>query len=97
MEFITILPQTHKQHDSIIVVIDKLTKAAHFILVQPTYKATQIVYIFMREIFKFHGILKVVISNRDPKFSSIFWNSLFSGLGTIDGVGCCQELGISPV
>jgi prephenate dehydrogenase len=50
MDFITKLPRTNKQHDSIMVVVDKLTKAAHFILVNLTHKATNIVDVYMREI-----------------------------------------------
>jgi hypothetical protein len=50
MDFITKLPRTRKQHDSIMVVVDKLTKAAHFILVKLTHKETNVVDIYMREI-----------------------------------------------
>jgi hypothetical protein len=50
MDFITKLPRTNKQHDSIMVVVDKLTKAAHFIPVKLTHKETNIVDIYMREI-----------------------------------------------
>jgi hypothetical protein len=50
MDFITGLPRTCKQHDSIMVVVDKLTKAAHFIPLKTTHKETNVVDIFMREI-----------------------------------------------
>ena len=50
MDFITKLPRTNKQHDSIMVVVDKLTKVAHFILVKLTHKEANIVDIYMREI-----------------------------------------------
>ena len=50
LDFITKLPRKNKQHDSIMVVVDKLTKAAHFILVKLTHKATNIVDVYMREI-----------------------------------------------
>jgi hypothetical protein len=50
MDFITKLPTTNKQHDSIMLVVDKLTKVAHFILVKLTHKATNIADIYMREI-----------------------------------------------
>ena len=65
------------------VVVDKLSKAAHFIPVKTTYKATNIVDIFLKQIFRLHGILKVIISDRDPKFTSNFWKSLFKGLNTM--------------
>jgi hypothetical protein len=50
MDFITKLPRTNKQHDSIMVVVDKLTKAAHFILVKLTHKATNIADVYMKKI-----------------------------------------------
>eukprot|EP00253_Pinus_taeda_P016219 PITA_16219 len=64
------------------VVVDKLRKTAHFIPVKFTYKAVEIANIFMREIFQLHGIPQVVISDRDVKFTSAFWKTLFVGLGT---------------
>ena len=62
MGFITSLPKSKKQNDSIFVVFDKLSKAAHFIPVKSTYKAVNIVGIFLKEIFRLHGIPKVIIS-----------------------------------
>jgi hypothetical protein len=82
MDFITKLPRTNKQHDSIMVVVDKLTKATHFIPVKLTYKATNIVDVYMREITRLHGIPKTIVSDRDPKFTSKFWKGLFNGFGT---------------
>jgi hypothetical protein len=54
------------------VVIDKLSKSAHFIPVKSTFKAINIAEIFMKEIFRLHGIPKMVISDRDVKFTSCF-------------------------
>jgi hypothetical protein len=82
MDFITKLPRSSKQHDSIMVVVDKLTKAAHFVPVKSTYKETNIVDIYMREIAKLHGVPKTIVSDRDPKFTSNFWKGLFKGIGT---------------
>jgi hypothetical protein len=50
MDFITKIPRTNNQHDSIMVVVDKLSKAAHFILVKLTHKATNIDDVYMKEI-----------------------------------------------
>ena len=61
MEFITGLPKSKKQNDSIFVVINKLLKEVHFILVKSTYKAMNIADIFLKEIFRLHGIPKVII------------------------------------
>ena len=71
MDFITGLLMTWRQHDSIMVVVDKLTKAAHFIPVKSTHKTDDIANIFMKDIFKLHGLPKAIISNRDVKFTSI--------------------------
>jgi hypothetical protein len=78
MNFITKLPKTNKQHDSIMVVVDKLTKVAHFILVKRTHKAVSIADFYMREIAQLHGIPKTIVSDRDPKFTSKFWKGLFN-------------------
>ena len=61
------------------VVVDKLSKATQFIPVKTTCIPTNIADIFMKEIFLLHGIPKVIISYRDPKFTSIFWKTLFKG------------------
>jgi hypothetical protein len=82
MDFITKLPRTNKQHDSIMVVVDKLTKAAHFIPVKFTHKEANIDDIYLKEIARLHGIPKTIVSDRDPKFSSNFWKGLFKGFGT---------------
>eukprot|EP00253_Pinus_taeda_P021430 PITA_21430 len=82
MDFITGLPKTKRNNDSIMVVVDKLSKAAHFIPIQSTYKAVQIAHIFMQHIFKLHGLPKTIIFDRDVKFTSAFWRTLFANLGT---------------
>jgi hypothetical protein len=82
MDFITKLPRKNKQHESIMVVVDKLTKSAHFIPVKLTQKASNIVDVYMREISRLHGIPKTIVSVRDPKFTSNFWKGLFNGFGT---------------
>ena len=82
MDFITGLPQTRKNHDSIMVVVDKLSKATHFIPMHSTYKAVQIAHLFMKNVFRLHGLPKVIISDRDVKFTSTFWRTLLAELGT---------------
>ena len=82
LDFITGLPKNQSQNDSIMVVVDKLSKAAHFIPVKTTYKDANIADIFLKQIFQLHGVPKVIISDRDPKFIGHFWKSLFKGLNT---------------
>eukprot|EP00253_Pinus_taeda_P019316 PITA_19316 len=82
MDFITGLPKTKRNNDSIMVVVYKLSKAAHFIPVQSTYRAVQIAHIFVQNVFRLHGLPKTIISDRDVKFTSAFWRALFAELGT---------------
>ena len=64
------------------VVVDKFSKATHFIHVKITYKAANIVDIFMKEIFCLHGIPKMIISDRDLQFTGNLWIPMFKGLDT---------------
>jgi hypothetical protein len=82
MDFITGLPRMNKKHDSIMVVVEKLTKAAHFVPVKTTHTTTNIAEIFMKEIARLHGIPRTIVSDRDTKFTSNFWRGLFKGFGT---------------
>ena len=78
MDFITGFPLS-KKHDSIMVVVDKLSKCTHFIPVKSTYKDVNVAEIFLKEIFRLHGVPKMEISDRDVKFTSNFWKSLLQG------------------
>ena len=69
-------------HDSIMVVVDKITKDAHFIPLETTHKATDVVDIFMKEVTRLHKIPKTIVSDRDLKFTSNFWIGLFKGFRT---------------
>ena len=63
IDFITKLPRTTRQHDSIMVVVDKLTKASHFLPMKTTHTTTNIAEIYMREIPRLHEILKVIVEH----------------------------------
>jgi CRISPR/Cas system CSM-associated protein Csm2 small subunit len=82
MDFITGLPTSTKQNDAIMVVVDKLSKSAHFIPVKSTCKAIDIAQVLMKEIFRLHDMPKEIMSDRDMKFTSNFWKSLMVGLDT---------------
>jgi hypothetical protein len=82
VDFITGLPKTNKHHDSIMVVVDKLTKPTHFILLKNTHNAANVVDIYMWEVARLHGIPKTIVFDRDPKFTSKFWKELFEGFIT---------------
>ena len=82
MDFIMGLPKSNKNNDSIMVVVDKLSKLAHFIPMQSTYRVVQIAHVFMQNIFKLHGLPNTIISDHVVKFTSVFWKTLFEELGT---------------
>ena len=81
MDFIIGFPMTLRQHDSIMVVVDTMTKLSHFIPVKSTHNADDIVRIFMMEIFRLHGFPKAIVFYGDPKFTSNFWKELLADLG----------------
>ena len=66
------LLRTSRQHDSIMVVVDRLKKLAHFILVNSTYSVNDVAQVFMREIVRLHGVPKKIVLDRDAKFTSRF-------------------------
>jgi hypothetical protein len=71
IHFITKLPRKTRQYDSIMVVVDKLTKASHFVLIKMTHTTTNIADIYMREISRLHGIPKEIVSERDTSLLQI--------------------------
>jgi hypothetical protein len=72
MDFIVGLPLTARRHDSIFVVVDTLTKSAHFIPVRMTYQAPDIARVFISEIVMLHGMPKKIISDRGSMFTGRF-------------------------
>ncbi|MCO5577647.1 hypothetical protein L7F22_031478 [Adiantum nelumboides] len=82
MDFVTSLPKTTRNYDSIYVIVDKLTKVAHLIPVKQTATAVDIAQVFVKEIVRLHGIPARIISDRDAKFTSKFWQAMFQSLGT---------------
>ena len=82
IDCITMFPKEMAQHNSIMVVVDKLMKHSHFIPVNSTHKEEHITYIYMKEMTKLHGIPKAIVSYRDPMFTSTYWKGLFKGFGT---------------
>nr|GEU38123.1 putative reverse transcriptase domain-containing protein [Tanacetum cinerariifolium] len=82
MDFITKLPRTQSGYDSIWVIVDLLTKYAHFIPVNEKFKTTKLAQLYLKEIVCKHGVPVSFISDRDPTFASRFWRSLQESLGT---------------
>ena len=73
--------------DAIWVVIDRLTKVAHFIPMKTTNSASDLVPLYIKEVVRLHGVPKSIVSDLDSKFVSNFWKSLHSALGT--GLDLC--------
>jgi hypothetical protein len=82
MDFITGLPRTKSGYDSIWVVVDRLTKVAHFIPVKATYTNARLAKIYMNRIVCLHGVPKSIVSDRGTQFTSHFWCQLHESLGT---------------
>ena len=82
MDFVSGFPLTQKKHDSVSVIVDKLTKSAHFLPVRLYYSMDQLTELYVNEIVRLHDIPISIVSDRDPRFMSRFWKELQSALGT---------------
>ena len=80
MDFITKLPKTKDGHETISLIIDKLTKSAHFLPIKETDKMEKLTKTYIREIVRLHGVPISIISVRDSIFTSRFWQSLQKSL-----------------
>ena len=72
MDFVIGFPRTFRKNDAIWVVVDRLTKVAHFLPVQQGYSLDQLAYIYVNEVVRLHGVPISIVSNRDPQFTSHF-------------------------
>ncbi|KAL0561316.1 hypothetical protein IC582_001739 [Cucumis melo] len=82
MDFITGLPRTLRGFTVIWVVVDRLTKSAHFVPGKSTYTASKWAQLYMSEIVRLHGVPVSIVSNRDARFTSKFWKGLQTAMGT---------------
>jgi hypothetical protein len=82
MDFIMGLPRTHSGNDSIWVIMDRLTKVAHFIPVKTTYSGPQLAQLYMSRIVCLHGVPKKIVSDRGTQFTSKFWERLHETFDT---------------
>jgi hypothetical protein len=82
MDFIVGLPKTAKGYDSIWVIVDRLTKIAHFLPVKVKYPVIAYAELYIARILSLHGVPKTIVSDRGPQFVSKFWEELHKSLGT---------------
>jgi hypothetical protein len=82
MDFIVGLPRTAKGYDSIWVIVDRLTKIAHFLPVKTVHPVVVYAQLYIARILSLHGVPKTIVSDRGPQFISKFWEELHKSLGT---------------
>jgi hypothetical protein len=82
MDFIIGLPLTPRKYDSIWVIVDRLTKTAHFIPVHTAYSAEHYAEIYIDHVVHLHGVPKTILSDRGTRFVARFWAQVHESLGT---------------
>ena len=81
MDFITRLPKVQGR-DCLYVVVDRLTKFAHFFAISSYYSTAQVAELFFREVFRLHELPKTIVSDQDSRFTGAFWQEIFRLVGT---------------
>ncbi|GJW24069.1 putative reverse transcriptase domain-containing protein [Tanacetum coccineum] len=82
MNFVNKFPRTSSGHDTIWVIMDRLTKSAHFLPMRENYKMDRLARLYLNEIVARHGVPILIISDRDSRFMSRYWQSMQEALGT---------------
>ena len=82
MDFVTGLPRTSAGYDSIWVIVDRMTKSAHFLPMKTTFSIAKYARVYIERIVSLHGIPVSIVSDRGPQFTSRFWRKLQEELGT---------------
>ena len=76
------LPRTQQRHDAVWVIVDRLTKSAHFLAVRMTFALERFCRLYIREIVQLHGLPVSIVSDRDLRFMVHFWKSFQKVMGT---------------
>ncbi|GKV45643.1 hypothetical protein SLEP1_g52705 [Rubroshorea leprosula] len=82
MDFIVGLSKTRRQFDAIWVIVDRLTKSAHFLAIKQKDPLDKLAKLYVQEIVKLHGVPVSIVSDRDPRFTARFWRSFQKAMGT---------------
>jgi len=83
MDFVIGLPLTQRKHNSIWVIVDRLTKSAHFIAMKNTWTLDQLARAYLEEIVRLHWVPSSIVSDWDTQFQSGFWKKLQEAFGTL--------------
>ncbi|MCO5555931.1 hypothetical protein L7F22_009475 [Adiantum nelumboides] len=81
MDFIFDLLRTQSGHDGIWTIIDRFSKQAYFVPVKKTVKPDHLARLFVAKIFRLHGMPETIVSDRDPRFTSLFWKAIWENIG----------------
>ena len=81
MDFVTHLPRTPRRLDVVWVIVDRLTKSAHFLAVRMTFTLEEFCQLYIQEIFWLYGEHVSIVSDWDPRFTTHFWNSFQKAFG----------------
>ena len=82
MDFVVGLPRSRDGYDSIWVIVDRLTKSAHFLPVKATYSVAKLAKLYVKHIMCLHGVLVSIVYDRGSVFTSQFWHKLQEAMGT---------------
>ncbi|MCO5610235.1 hypothetical protein L7F22_064471 [Adiantum nelumboides] len=80
MDFIFGLPKTSSGNESIWTIVDRFSKQAHFIPVRKQITGEQMAKIFLVTVFRYHGMPRSIVSDRDPRMTGLFWRALWQNL-----------------
>ena len=82
MDFVTHLPWTSRKHDAVWVIVERLTKSTHFLVVLMTFTVEEFCKLYIQEIIRLHGVPVSIVSDQDPRFTAQFYKSLQRAMGT---------------
>ena len=82
MGFVSGLPRTSSGYNAIWVIVDRLTKTAHFLPIKKTYSTYRLARVYVNRIVCLHGVPVSIVSNRGVTFTSVFWQELHKAIGT---------------
>ena len=82
MDFVTHFPRTPQGYDAVWVIVDRVTKSAHFLALRMTFTLERFYRLYIREIVRLHGVPVSIVSDRDPRFMAHVWKSFQKAMGT---------------